>query len=353
MNLLETRIRALIEANGPLPVADYMALCLFDPDHGYYTTRDPFGASGDFITAPEVSQMFGELCAAWLVNGWQEMGRPSDAILVEIGPGRGTLATDLVRTIRQLAPSLAERLHLIEVSDRLREAQKRTLADTDADATHHRTIDSLPETPALIVANELFDALPARQYVAMGGVWRERCVVVRDDALAFGIGAGRLVEPTEAPDGTVREIAPAREALVAGIAARLVRGDGLFLTFDYGHEGGEGDTLQAVSEHGYVDPLVRPGEADLTTHVDFRALARAARSVGCHVVGPVSQGDFLIEMGLLQRAGALGAKRDERGREEIRRAVERLAAPERMGTLFKAMALSGRPRTLPPFPGAR
>ena len=345
---LGERIAALIEANGPMPVSDYMALCLFDPQHGYYTTRQPFGATGDFTTAPEISQMFGELVAAWLAHGWREMGSPSNAIVAEIGPGRGTLMLDVVRTLRRIAPALIQKVHLVETSPRLRDMQGERLAGADITAEWHETIDTLPEAPSLVVANELFDAVPTRQFVSTGDRWLERCVVLRDGTLAFGTGTASLPFP-KAEVGTIREIAPARDALMARIAMRLTEHDGLFLAFDYGHEGGTGDTLQAVRDHAPVDPLATPGEADLTTHVDFRALANAARSTGAHVLGPLAQGEFLLGLGLLERAGALGAGKDEAEQNAIRDAVERLAGPDGMGTLFRVMAVSGRERALPPF----
>ena len=353
MTPLARRIASLIEANGPMPVSDFMALCLLDPEHGYYTRREPFGVGGDFVTAPEVSQIFGELVAAWLANGWQAMGAPDNAIVVEIGPGRGTLMLDMARTLRRLAPPLVDRLHLIEASHRLRDAQRERLGEAGYGATWHDGIETLPPAPALIVANELFDALPARQFVAVGGRWRERCVVLRDGALAFGIGAGTLPEPVGgAPEGAIREVAPAREALMDALALRLARHDGVLLAIDYGHWGGPdalGDTLQAVREHAYADPLAEPGMADLTTHVDFGALAAAARAAGAHVIGRATQGEFLLAMGLLERAGVLGANMDEAGRDELRAAVERLAGPDQMGELFKVLAVSGEPRRLPPF----
>ena len=342
---LGDRLVALIEATGPMGVADYMAACLYDPEHGYYTTRDPFGTDGDFTTAPEVSQMFGELVAAWLVHGWRAMGSPADAVVVEIGPGRGTLALDLQRTLSRLAPPLAERLHLVEASPRLAGVQR----GRGVRARWHATIDALPDAPWLVVANELFDAIPARQFVSAGGRWVERCVGATGGRLAWTLGAATL-GASDAPDGTVREIAPAREAMMAGIAGHLARRDGVALAIDYGHAGGVGDTLQAVRAHGFTDPLEAPGRDDLTTHVDFRALALAARDAGAHVLGLVAQGRFLLDLGLLERAGALGAAADGAEREAIRAAVERLAGPDAMGDLFRVLGVSGRERALPAFP---
>ena len=354
---LGRRLIALIEASGPISVADYMAACLFDPEHGYYTTREPFGAGGDFTTAPEISQMFGELCTAWLVAAWRSMGAPDEAMVVEIGPGRGTMALDIARTLARLAPPLAERLHLVEASPRLAAVQRQRLGAAGAAATWHAGIETLPDAPRLVVANELFDAIPARQFVAAGGRWVERCVLVRDGALAFGTGAGALPGPAldasgeAVPEGTVWEVAPAREAMMGAIASQLARTDGALLAIDYGHGGGYGDTLQALRDHAPVDPLAEPGRADLTTHVDFRALAAAARASGAHVPGMMEQGAFLLAMGLLERAGALGGPLDTAGREALHDAVERLAGPDAMGALFKVLAVTGRPRPVEPFGG--
>ena len=349
----EKRLVAIIEATGPMSVADWMNACLYDPEDGYYTTREPFGTGGDFTTAPEISQIFGELVAAWLAHGWREMGAPGDAILVEIGPGRGTLMLDMARTVQRLAPSLVARLHLVETSPRLRDVQRERLSEAGLEANWHESIETLPEAPALMVANELFDAIPARQFTALGGRWVERCVGLVDGRPAFVHGAGTLPEKAVVPDGTIIEIAPAREAIMTGVAGHLARYDGLMLTIDYGSEGGPqglpGSTLQALKDQRPADPLEAPGRADLTTHVDFAALASAAREAGAHTLGPMPQGEFLLALGLLERAGALGAGAGEAERDAIRAAVERLAGPDAMGTLFKVLAVSGRERRLLPF----
>ncbi|MCO5065150.1 MAG: class I SAM-dependent methyltransferase [Rhizobiaceae bacterium] len=347
MNGLGARIAALIRANGPISVSDYMALCLFDPEHGYYTTRQPFGRGGDFVTAPEISQMFGELCAAWLVAAWRDLGEPCDCLVAEIGPGRGTMMKDMLRTLAQVAPGLAGSVHLIEASPRLAAVQKETLESSGVAARWHRTFADLPEGPLLLVGNELFDAIPARQYVRTREGWRERCIALgKEDAFVFVAGSGgidpRLLPPaaSDAPEGAIFEASPAREALVQQIALRVAQGGGAALFFDYGHlEPGLGDTLQAVLDHRYDDPLAHPGLADLTSHVDFAALAAAVRGAGL-VAHLATQGHFLLAMGLLERAGRLGGNASETVREELRQAVERLAGPDRMGNLFKVLAFS-------------
>lgn len=359
MTRLKARIAAQIEALGPIPVNEYMALCLFDPSNGYYTTREPFGTDGDFITAPEVSQMFGELVAIWLYQAWLAIGRPLPVTIAEIGPGRGTLMKDMRRTLTRLDPALAAAagFAMIETSARLREVQRRTLAAAAPGIVWHETIDTLPRQPLLIVGNELFDAIPVRQFVRAGAGWRERMVGLDDDgALRFFAGAGSVDAgllpegADEAPQGAIVEVAPARAALMATIAERLEdRGAGLFI--DYGHlRSGVGDTLQAVRRHDHEDVLANPGEADLTSHVDFAVLAAVARSHGL-AAHMATQGEFLLGMGLLERAGRLGAKADEAERERISEAVERLAGPQAMGDLFKVLAVLPASIAVAPFVG--
>ena len=348
MTALKERILRRIEAAGPLGVADYMATCLFDPDHGYYSTREPFGAAGDFTTAPEISQMFGELLAAWLVAAWREAGSPPGAVVAEIGPGRGTMMKDMARTVARLAPDLAAsaRFALVEASPRLREVQRATLAGAGPAFAWHERVATLPAGPLLVAANELFDALPMRQFVKTASGWRERIVGIGPDGgLAFMAGAACIDPALLPPDaataspGAVVEVAPAREALMETVAERLATQGGAGLFVDYGYLGPAlGDTLQALRRHRYDDPLAAPGEADLTSHVDFAPLAAAAKRHGLSAE-IAAQGDFLLGLGLAERAGALGARQDEAGRERIRQAVERLAGPAGMGSLFKVMSV--------------
>jgi SAM-dependent MidA family methyltransferase len=358
MTALGERIRAQIAATGPISVADYMALCLSDPRDGYYMSRDPFGQDGDFTTAPEISQMFGEIVAAWLATAWQMSGRPGDPLLVEIGPGRGTLMRDMLRTLARAAPAfLAEaRVFLVETSPRLRAMQAATLGDAASRVTWVDRLDALPAGPLVIVGNELFDAIPARQFVMGGGRWRERVVSLdQDGALTFGIGAAS-VDAALVPDGVGRakegdviEVAPARAALMQTIAERIAGKGGCGLFIDYGHlASGLGDTLQAVRRHGPEPVFDSPGEADLTTHVDFAALASVVRRAGLDAP-MTTQGDFLLKCGLLDRAGRLGAAGDNAARERLRADVERLAAPGQMGDLFKVLAILPRGVAAPPF----
>lgn len=358
MTPLARRLAEQIAAHGPVSVAEYMAMCLFDPQDGYYTTREPFGADGDFTTAPEISQMFGEIVGVWLVAAWRALGRPLPATIAEIGPGRGTLMKDLLRTIRRLAPELesGSQIALIEASPRLAEVQRRTLGEASPHISWLRTAVELPPHPLFIVGNELFDAVPVRQFVKTRAGWRERMVGLDEaGALAFFAGMASLDDTllphgsADAPEGSIFEIAPARGAVMAGIAERIARDGGAGLFFDYGHLASSlGDTLQAVHHHAYDPVLDHPGGADLTSHVDFEALAREAKRQGLKTAA-MPQGEFLLAMGLLERAGSLGANADETRREEIREEVERLAAPDQMGELFKALAISRQPLRIVPF----
>ncbi|WP_274628003.1 class I SAM-dependent methyltransferase [Arvimicrobium flavum] len=362
MSRLKSRIVGLIEALGPLPVSEYMALCLSDPQDGYYMTRPPFGREGDFTTAPEISQMFGELIGAWIAATWQAIGAPEQTMVVEIGPGRGTLMKDIARTLGKIAPDLGESggFRLIETSERLAATQAATLGQAARQRFEwHKDIDELPAKPMIIVGNELFDAIPVRQYVKTAGGWRERAVGA-DGAgnLQFVAGAGSvdasLLPPdaAAAPEGAIVELAPARSALMQKVAERIAGHGGAGLFIDYGHAtSAVGDTLQALLKHAYDDPLAHPGEADLTTHVDFAALAQAARHAGlqAHLL---AQGDFLLRMGLLERAGKLGANASQEVRDRLTGEVERLAAPDQMGQLFKVLAIMPPGVAAPGFPAA-
>ena len=364
--VLKTRIKALIETAGPISVADYMGLCLADPQHGYYMRREPFGTSGDFTTAPEVSQMFGELIGAWCLEVWSGFGRPEKLNLVELGPGRGTLMADVLRVAR-LDPDFcaAAHVHLVETSPRLRSAQEQTLAAAPLPRTWHETLESVPEGPTILVANEFFDALPIRQYVLASGNWHERVVGLDRGSgdLMFAAGPARLdtaglPEDIANPkargigDGAILETQPVANAIAGDIAARLTRHGGAALVIDYGYERTAiGDTLQALERHAFADPFANPGQADITAHVNFEALARAAREAGAAIHGPMTQGDFLVALGLLERAGSLGSGKDVAVQERIRDDVERLAAPDQMGTLFKVLAFSSHCPAPRPFPG--
>ena len=358
MSALRARIAELIETTGPISVSQYWALCLYDPIDGYYMTREPFGRGGDFTTAPEVSQMFGEMVALWVHGAWQAAGAPQRFVLAEIGPGRGTLMKDMLRTLAKAAPALvdAAEVRLVEVSPRLRAVQADTLAGATGRIGWDDRVEQLPEGPLVIVGNEIFDALPIRQYVKAGGRWRERMVAL-DGAgnLAFHAGAGMpdpaLLPPdaADAAEGAIAELSPARAGLMDIIASRIAGEGGAGLFLDYGYlSPSTGDTLQALHRHAPDDSLAHPGEADLTSHVDFAALAEAARAHGLRTAA-MTQADFLLAMGLLERAGRLGTPLDEAGRDRIRADVERLAGPQQMGDLFKALCVGATTPLPAPF----
>ena len=341
-------LRETIAQEGPIPVERYMALCLGHPVHGYYRRKDPFGAAGDFTTAPEISQIFGELVGLWAVTVWEAMGAPPFR-LVELGPGRGTLMQDLLRAAR-VRPAFLEAaaIDLVETSPVLRDIQRERLGG--APVAWRERIEEVPDGPAIVVANEFFDALPVRQYVRTGRGWCERLVGLEGERLAFGLAPEPAPIAAQAPLGAVLEVPEASLAIVRGLARRLVAQGGAALVIDYGFEGPAfGETLQAVRRHSYADPLAEPGEADLTAHVDFSALARAGAGAAVH--GPAPQGDFLRALGIEARAGALKARASPRQAADIDAALARLtgSGPEAMGSLFKALALAD-PR-LPPLPG--
>lgn len=358
---LELKIRDLVNVNGPISVADYFALCLADPEHGYYKTKEPFGHEGDFITAPEISQLFGEMLGIYLVQSWQKHMPKGPIRLVEIGPGRGTLMADALRVISQAQKTYLNQLtiHMVETSPRLREKQADTLSVYKDKITWHDTFEDVPDGFTLLVANELFDAIPIRQFVKTDKGFRERMVTIdADDQLNFTVGVAGI-DPDLLPEnhkiqpmGTIYELAPARANVMASIANRLSEQGGSALVIDYGfNAAGFGDTLQAIRKHDYDHPLANPGVADLTSHVDFETLMHISHAAGSHIHGVMHQGDFLVGLGLLQRAGALGHNKDHTTQQEIRSAVERLAGEGQgnMGELFKVLAISGAPIQLAPF----
>jgi NADH dehydrogenase [ubiquinone] 1 alpha subcomplex assembly factor 7 len=287
----------------------------------YYATRDPLGAAGDFTTAPEISQMFGEMVGAALADYWDRAGRPGDALYVELGPGRGTLAADALRVMAQA--DLKPQVHFVETSPVLREAQR----ERHPGAVWHQDLATIPpESALLIVANEFFDALPIRQWVGDA----ERRVTLQDDGFVF------------TADGQIREDSPEREAVAWNIAAQLAARGGIALVVDYGHaRSGTGDTLQAVRGHRFADVLAEPGEQDLTSHVDFEALSLATEVTGVAIHGPVEQGAWLETLGIAQRAAALAKASPDRA-DEIMAAKARLCDPDAMGKLFKVMAIRHR-----------
>ena len=400
---LETELRAIIASEGPMTVARYMALCLGHPKYGYYVTRDPLGAAGDFTTAPEISQMFGELLGLWAASVWQSMGCPEPFTLAELGPGRGTLMTDALRA-GNVVPGFraAMTVHLVETSPVLRVRQQATFHAVGIQAQWHETVSDIPDGPLIVLANEFFDALPVHQMIRTDRGWHERMVGLDDDGqLRFAVNPSPvlgLCEGQEPPlefdppllkharsfprkresilyespgsppargraDFSANSIQTDRpvsstiwewrdDAILRQLCERVARHGGAILIIDYGHmRSGYGDTLQAVRAHAFVDPLDAPGECDLTAHVDFAALARSAATAGARVHDPVMQGEFLGRLGILTRADRLKAGATGDQCEAIDAAVTRLTgfAGSQMGKLFKVMALAHP--DLPALPG--
>ena len=354
MTPLEERLIGRIAAQGPITVAEYMAECLLNPEHGYYATRDPFGAAGDFTTAPEISQMFGELIGLALAQAWQDQGAPSPFLMAELGPGRGTLMADALRAADK-APGFAKaaRIHLVEASATLRKVQEQTLAGRDV--TWVDTVQDLPDGPLFLVANEFFDALPIRQFERATAGWAERQVGLQGGKLAMGLAqvaaradlAHRLADTRP---GDVVELCAAAQPIIADIAQRIAINGGAALVIDYGGAESLGDTFQALRAHEPTDPLSAPGNADLTAHVDFGALARTAQSAAVAIqVSPlITQGVFLERLGITPRAQALARRMAGPLLQQHVAAHRRLTHPEEMGTLFKVMALAPLKAPLPP-----
>jgi SAM-dependent MidA family methyltransferase len=327
-----------------------MATCLLHPEHGYYTTRDPLGAAGDFTTAPEISQMFGEMIGLCLAQTWIDQGQPSPVSLTELGPGRGTLMADILRATRNVPGFHAAcQVHLVEASPELKRKQSDLLQGYTA--TWHDSIDSLPDGPLFVVANEFFDALPVRQFQRDGAAWRERVIGVKDDALTIGLGG-----PAEVPDlahrledtkdGNIVETCAPATTILAALSEQIASSGGAGLIIDYGDWRSLGDTLQALTAHKPVDPLAEPGLADLTTHVDFEALAQAAK---CRHSRLATQGLFLERLGITARAQSLAKALSGQALQTHIAAHRRLTHPEEMGSLFKVLGIF--PEHCAPLPG--
>jgi SAM-dependent MidA family methyltransferase len=356
---LEPEIKKLIKSSGPLPVWRYMELCLLHPEHGYYVSRDPLGREGDFTTAPEVSQMFGEMIGLWMAAIWKQMGSPENLRIVELGPGRGTLMKDALRAA-QVMPAFREAvvMHLVEISPVLEEQQERTLEHLHMPMFWHPSLDDVPKGPAIIIANEFFDALPVNQMVRTSYGWHERQVEIDADGnLAFTVAPDpsplfdRLLPPSarDVPVSSIFEWRADRTAMELG--RRLARDGGAALVIDYGHiKSAAGDTLQAVGQHAFADPLSAPGSLDLTAPVDFEALGRAVEAMGVDGFGPLEQSTFLRRLGIEQRAISLKAKNANARPADIDAALSRLIGEGRggMGALFKAAAFAHSAVGVPP-----
>lgn len=340
MTALRDLIAARIAATGPITLADYMAECLLHPVHGYYTTREPFGTNGDFTTAPEISQMFGELMGLCLAQAWLDHGRPTPFTLAELGPGRGTLMADLLRATRGVAGfHAAMRICLVEASPKLRARQAEALVGY---APHWcEGVDALPDAPLYLIANEFFDALPIRQFQRTGEGWRERMVGLQDGALTLGLGPEARVAVLDqrlgdTGAGEVVEHCPSAIPIMSALAARIAGHRGLALIADYGGWTSLGDTFQALKGHRFADPLGEPGLADLTAHVDFAALAGAATPLA-HAYA--TQGAFLHSLGIAARSERLARGLDGAALQSHLDATRRLTDDREMGSLFKVLAL--------------
>jgi len=345
VNALTEKLAERIARDGPMNIEAYMAACLTDPDHGYYTTRDPFGGSGDFVTAPEISQMFGELIGLWCLSLWLAAGSPHQARLVELGPGRGTLMADALRAVESaMRGNCPFELHLVETSPTLRAIQEEVLGGRRV--TWHDRIGGVPEgAPLLVIANEFFDALPIRQFVATPVGWRERVLDHAKGALISQLQdeaekSGLTAHLPNGRTGQVAEVSPVRCSVAADLAAMVQRNGGAALIVDFSDPNLPlADTFQAVRAHAYADRFTQPGAADLASAVDFSALGDCARAAGARVHGPVGQGSFLLALGIEQRTEILTRQASPDVRQTIETARDRLVSPDGMGNDFRAMSL--------------
>ncbi len=348
MTALGDLLIARIARTGPITLADYMADCLMHPEHGYYATRDPLGVKGDFITAPEISQMFGELIGLALAQSWLDQGAPNPITLAELGPGRGTLMADALRATRGV-PGFHQALsvHFIETSPTLRDLQAKAVPN----AQWHDTIDGLPDAPLFVIANEFFDALPIRQFIRDGNGWRERMVGVTDNNLSFGLSAPAPLAAlekrlTDTKDGDLVEQCPVLPGIMQVLGQRIGNHGGAALIIDYGDWKSLGDTLQALAQHDGVDPLENPGMADLTAHVDFAAIAENAHPAKFTRLS--TQGVFLERLGITDRAQALARNMTGNALQSHIKAHRRLTHPSEMGDLFKVIGIYPPSATPPP-----
>ena len=362
-NKLKQKIAQSIALTGPMSISQYMHLCNAHPQLGYYSTGNPVGKDGDFITAPEVSQMFGELIGLWCRQAWHAMNCPDRVQIVELGPGRGTMINDIIRSMKTSQKfSDATEIRLVESSPSLKSEQQSRLADCSIPMQWVHNIEELPPIPAIFIANEFLDAIPFRQFVKTDDSWQELCVGIHNDSepgynqLTFVTGSSGLEESLlppgheKAPAGAIFEYAPAREAITMLISQHIKSNGGIALLIDYGHElSGFGDTFQAVQSHQPVSTLENPGQSDLTSHVDFQAISNVATQTGLKAGKILTQQDFLLALGLLERAGSLGHDKSASVQQKIQQDVNRLAADDQMGKLFKVLCLTQPQYPMPLF----
>ncbi len=356
---LDSEIKTYIHHHGYLSIAQYMKMVLTHDEYGYYRKHDPLGKSGDFITAPEISQIFGELIGMWLATQFSEMGEPKDCILVELGAGRGTLISDILRATAKIPKFHSNiKIHIIECNDELKALQKTAIAPYDIKTHWHNDVSTLPKKPLLLVANEFFDALPTHQFVRTDQGWRERMITVdQDDNLTFGLTQSPTPQCAfapkdwqELPTDCVYEFCPEAHDIVYQLSQHIREHRGAGITIDYGYyDNLFTNSFQAVKDHAFHDPLMEPGSADLTTHVNFKRLANTALSAGATAYIGLTQGDFLDQMGIHLRAQMLKKNASPLQAEKISQDVERLTSPEQMGSLFKTMAIT-HPDLPTPYP---
>ena len=356
---LEQQLKSYIHTKGPISVRAFMEACLYDPQHGYYRAGNPIGKEGDFITAPEISQMFGEMLGVWVVLTWQAMGSPLPLQLIELGPGRGTLMADLLRTLSKIHPNFEMiSVHMVDRSSSLRANQNSTLAAFDCPITWYEKLGDVPVDPSILIANEFLDCFPIRQFIKTPEAWHERVIGLDANGhFCFGVGdalpKGMIIPQTftEAETGSIFEFCPDFESILSDLKrfSSSYPFAGLFI--DYGFEGPQlGESLQALLKHKTVSPLQQPGDVDLTAHVDFTAFAALAVAQGHKVFGPRDQGAFLSQLGIGPRAEILVQNASQVQAEKLASDVVRLVAPEHMGALFKVLCVtSAQVETPPPF----
>lgn len=349
---LLAKLQQIIRFSGSITIADFMHICMADPEFGYYKNQQVLGAKGDFVTAPEISQIFGELIGIWAIDTWQKLGKPSPFCLAELGPGNGTMMKDILRVAKtNVAFFTSAKIYLVESSQNLIANQKAALNHAINDGSKLQWISDiaeLPPIPTILIANEFLDAIPFRQYIKKGSAWLELGIGIDKNNQLLKCPLPTIADPGQLPvnadkqqDGTIFETAPAREAVVETICENLTRHSGAALLIDYGHlQTGFGDTFQALKNHQFSDPLSHLGQSDLTSHIDFERLSVCLKNYKNLSSNTTTQGEFLLKMGLLERAGLLGQNKSAKIQEEITIAVERLAAPDQMGDLFKVMAIS-------------
>lgn len=359
---LKERLIAKIKAEGPLSVAEYMTICLLDPVHGYYPTRDPLGSDGDFITAPEISQMFGEVIGLWCIQTWQDMGRPETVQLIELGPGRGIMMSDILRAAQLDKDFLkTAQVTLVEASPALEAVQAKTLGKAPCPISWAPSLDKAPSGPAIIIGNEFLDCLPIRQFIqkdrfAGRAGWQERMVAIDDNALHFGVSPAVISQglqatlpkaQEDAKNEDLLEVCPANAQIIDQIKQRFEKDAGRALFIDYGPETTEFcDTLQALKRHEKVGVFSDPGHTDLTARVDFGALVELAKAASLQTSSPVPQREFLSKLGLEMRAVALSRAKPE-SKDKIARQLHRLTASDEMGELFKAICFQSDGLDLP------